>query len=384
MTKKEISEIRKQCNKKDYSFTKICGCYVHGKDRQTDTFSRSFYTLPEKDIHKYIDIFRKSLSGSLNKNLFNVPFGYKGDGKGIHESLDILVRTGLEDDEALELLYSAVIDSYNKVENYVILLMHNRYDVPGKASDGTTMEDASDEVYSYISCAICPVSLSKPGLAYQGREGFSSVKQDWVAGMPENAFLYPSFNGRSTDTGEALYYSSSAKHLREDFAEAVFENPLPLPAEIQKECFAGILEEIFEGSIEYGAVCEIKDCLDEIAVATEDAGGDSIGFLNEEQVRRIIEGAAGREIGDSEFETASKKVGWEKGGLYAGNLTDLKKFEIKMPEAMVRINEGMTARPEVKVVGGRNCLVIPIEGMMTVNGILARPDVVGNANGDEE
>jgi len=383
MIKKEISEIRKQCSKSDYSFTKICGCYVHGEDKETETFSSAFLALPEEDAHKYIDIFKKSLSGSLNKNLFNVPFGYKGDEKEIHEALDTLVRTGLNDNEALELLYSMIIDSYDKAENYAILLVHNRYDVPGKASDGTTMEDASDEVYSYLSCAICPVSLSKPGLAYQGTEGFSSLKQDWVAVMPENAFLYPSFSGRSTDTGETLYYSSSAKHLREDFAEALFGSPLPLPAETQKECFAGILEEIFEGPVEYGAVCEIKDCLDEIAVNAEDVGGDGAGILKEDQVRRIIEGVADREIKDSEFKEASKGIDWKENGLYVGNLTDLKKFEIKMPEAMVRINEGMTARPEVKVIDGRNCLVIPIEGMMTVNGIAVKPDSFSGGDSDE-
>ena len=379
MTKKEISEIRKQCSKKEYFFTKICGCYVHGEDKQTEAFSSAFLALPEEDAHKYIDIFKKSLSGALNKNLFNVPFGYKGDEKEFHEALDILVRTGLNDDEALELLYSMVIDSYDKAENYAILLVHNRYDVPGKASDGTTMEDASEEVYSYLSCAICPVSLSKPGLAYQGEEGFSSLKQDWVAGMPENAFLYPSFNGRSTDTGEALYYSSNAKHLREDFAEAVFGSPLPLSAEAQKECFAGILEEICEGPGAYSAVCEIKDCLDEIAVNAEDAGGGGAGILKKEQVKRIIEGVADREIGDREFEAASKGIDWEKGGLYAGNLTDMKKFEIKMPEAVVRINEGMTSRPEVRKIDGRNCLVIPIEGGMLINGIAVKPDAAGNA-----
>ena len=33
------------------------------------------------------------------------------------------------------------------------------------------MEDASDEVYSYILCSICPVDLSKPGLSYNELEG---------------------------------------------------------------------------------------------------------------------------------------------------------------------------------------------------------------------
>ncbi len=373
MTKKEISEIRKQCNKKDHSFTKICGCYVHGEDKQMDIFSGSFYMLPEEDADKYIDIFKKTLSGSLNKNLFNIPFGDQGQ-DGIHEALDGLVNSGLNDEDALDTLYSAIADSYGKAENYTILLIHNRYDIPGKAQDWTDMEDASDEVYSYISCAICPVSLSKPGLAYQGKGGFSSLKRDWVAGMPETAFLYPSFNGRSTDTGEALYYSSDAKHLKGDFAEALFGSPMPMPADLQKECFAGLVEEIFEGPVGYSKVCEIKDCLDELVLKAEQAGVEgSTGMLGEKQVKDIIEEAADREIQENEFKAAAKRLDWKKGDLYAGNLTDIKTFEIRTAEALIRVNEGMTARPEVKRIDGRNCIVIPIEGMMKVNGITVKP-----------
>lgn len=374
MTKKEISEVRKRCKKADNSFTRICGCYVHGEDRQTDTFAKKFQMLSEEDAYKYIDIFKKALSGSLNKNLFNVPFGYGSQGS-IHEALDTLVRTGLDDEESLDTLYDAVISSYDKAENYIILFIHNRYDVPGKAQDGTEMEDASDEVYSYLSCAICPVSLSKPGLAYQGDEGFSSLKQDWVAGMPETAFLYPSFNGRSTDTGEVLYYSSDAKHTKGYFVKYLFGNALPMPADTQKECFARIVEEILDGPTGYSEICEMKDCLDELATADVEAGGGSdAGMLKAEQVKAIIEEVAGREIRDDEFQAAVNLAGWENGSLYVGNLTDIKTFEIRTPGMLVRVNEGMTARPEIRKIDGRNCIVVPIEGTtLTVNGIAVSP-----------
>ena len=45
----------------------------------------------------------------------------------------------------------------------------------------------------------------------------------------------------------------------------------------------------------------------------------------------------------------------------------------------MRINEGMTSRPEVRKIDGRNCLVIPIEGGMLINGIAVKPDAAGNA-----
>ncbi|MCM1234506.1 MAG: DUF4317 domain-containing protein [Ruminococcus flavefaciens] len=374
MVKKEISEIRKQCSKTDNSFTRICGCYVHGEDRETGTFSGSFGMLPEDDAHKYIDIFKKSLSGSLNKNLFNVTFRY--DDGGVHEALDRLVKDGMKDEEDLETVYNAVAGSCGIPGNFAILLIHNRYDVPGKATDGTEMEDASEEVFSYISCAVCPVSLSKPGLAYQeDGSGFASVGRDWVAGMPAMAFLYPAFNGRSADTGEALYYSASARDLNAPFAEAFFGSGLPLPAAMQKACFTGLMEEAAGGPVAYGTACEVKDCLDEIVLAAEEAGVDGgAGVLGADKVKAILEGAADREIGENEFKEASEQMGLKEGsGLYAGNLTDVKLFEIRTPGALVRVDEGVTARPEVKKVDGRNCIVIPIEGDLEVNGIPAKP-----------
>lgn len=52
------------------------------------------------------------------------------------------------------------------------------------------MDDASDEVYSYILCSICPVDLSKPGLSYNELENlFQNRVRDWVVGKPELGFL---------------------------------------------------------------------------------------------------------------------------------------------------------------------------------------------------
>lgn len=310
MIKKEISEILKQFQKRDNSLTRVCACYVHGEGKEMDTFISAFQSLPEDDADKYIDIFKKTLSGPLDKNLFNVQFGNGGqDTERVHDALEALVDAGLNDGDALEVLYRAIIENYEKAENYVILLVHNRYDVPGKASDGAAMEDSSDEVFSYLSCAICPVSLSKPGLSYQGKNGFVSLEWDWVAGMPEAAFLYPSFNARASDIHKALYYSANVKDLKAGFVQAMFGTAAPLSAPIQKQAFTGILQEVFEGAVDYDTACNIKDCLDEAVVFAEESADSSACMLKEDQVKRV---------------------------------------------------------------DGRNCIVIPLEGDIEVNGILAK------------
>ncbi|KOF57622.1 hypothetical protein AGR56_15030 [Clostridium sp. DMHC 10] len=44
-------------------------------------------------------------------------------------------------------------------------LKDDAYDVMKKTTDNSKL-DESEEVYEYILCAICPVSLAKPALGY--------------------------------------------------------------------------------------------------------------------------------------------------------------------------------------------------------------------------
>ena len=101
----------------------------------------------------------------------------------------------------LDEFYQRIIDMYDYTGNYLILLVYSAYDVPGKTNDNILMDDASEEVYRFILCSICPVNLSKPGLSYNNETNQIQKRiQDWVVSMPMNGFLFPAFNDRSTDT----------------------------------------------------------------------------------------------------------------------------------------------------------------------------------------
>ena len=74
MTKQEISEIKKLFTPKNCSITRICGCYVDADKQKRMTLKEAFLGLPEEEMFKYIDIFRKTLSGSIGKTLLNMEF----------------------------------------------------------------------------------------------------------------------------------------------------------------------------------------------------------------------------------------------------------------------------------------------------------------------
>ncbi len=98
MNKKEIAEIKKLF-KKDYNgITRICGCYVDAEKNKRLELREAFYSLPEEEMFKYVDIFRKTLSGTLGKNLMNMEFpaeeetGEEGKQKFLME----LLQSGLQ------------------------------------------------------------------------------------------------------------------------------------------------------------------------------------------------------------------------------------------------------------------------------------------------
>ena len=79
MNKTEVTEIKKIFKKDDNGITRICGCYVDGEKNKRVELKEAFYSLPEEEMFKYVDIFRKTMSGTLGKNLMNMEFPMEED-----------------------------------------------------------------------------------------------------------------------------------------------------------------------------------------------------------------------------------------------------------------------------------------------------------------
>ena len=230
MNKKEVSEIKKQFTPDNCAITRICGCYVDGEKNKKTQLKEAFLSLPEEEIFKYFELFRKTLSGTIGKNLLNMEFPLSAENAGGTQDFLLKLRASqLTDDALLDAFYDRIIESYDYGENYLILVIHAAYDIPGKSSDGSEMFDASDEVYEYLLCSICPVKLSKPGLSYHAEDNtFGERVRDWIVEMPDVGFLFPAFNDRSTDLHSILYYAKNAEELRASLVENLLGAILPL------------------------------------------------------------------------------------------------------------------------------------------------------------
>ena len=74
MNKKEISEIKKQLTPENCALTRLCACYVDGEKNKKSEMKEAFLSQSEEECFKYFEIFRKSLSGTVGKNLINLEF----------------------------------------------------------------------------------------------------------------------------------------------------------------------------------------------------------------------------------------------------------------------------------------------------------------------
>lgn len=372
MNKKEIAEIKKQFTKDKCAITRICGCYVDGEKNKKTELKEAFLSLPEEEMFKYFNIFRKALSGSMGKNLLTMEFPLETEEPG--GTQDFLMRlraSALKDDILLEEFYDRVIENYYSVENYLILLIHAAYDVPGKAADGEEMFDASEEVYEHILCCICPVTLSKPGLAYdEESNSFRTRICDRVVDMPDIGFLFPAFHDRSSDVHGLLYYASKPEELRFDFVDPVLGCELPMSAGGQKETFQTIVEETLGDGCDYEVVRNIHEKLNEMIEEKKEEPDPVI--LDRAEVKRLFEYSGVEEDRLTDFEEKFDAAAGEKTCFVATNVANTRQFEVRTPDVVVKVSPDRMDLVQTRVLDGVKCLVIELNDRVELNGIPVR------------
>lgn len=374
MNKKEISEIKKLFANENSVISTICGCYVDGDKNKKSMMREAFLSLPQDEMHKYMAIFRKCMTGTLGKNILNMEFADAATEVTVsQQKLMDLRDSELKDDAVLETFYDEIIANYNTADNYLILLVYGVYDVPGRTSDGIEMEDASDEIYRHILCCICPVKLSKPGLSYNSEQnGFHERIRDWVVDMPAMGFLYPAFNERSADVNSILYYSSKAEELKFDFVETVLGCTLPMTAGGQKETFQTIIQDTLGDECEFEVVKEIHEQLTELIEEKKD--DETPLELGKREVVNLLaaSGVDNQKIEELENNFEEATGGSMTQPLLASNVASTRKFEIKTPDVVVQVKPDRTDLVETRMIDNVPYLLITLSDSVQVNGIDVR------------
>lgn len=342
MNRKEIMEIKKIMTIENCTITRITGVYVDVDKERSSSFVTPFLGLPDEEILKYLDIFRKTLSGKIGKNLNTVKFEHKNL-TTTQQILMILRDSGLKDvtkgitNESMSLmeLYNRIAKGYITSEPYIILIAHGAYDIPGVTSDNKEVEDGSEEVYTYLLCCICPVKLSKDGLCREPSGRIGCADREWMVDAPAAGFLFPAFDGRSNTIDRMLYYQ---------------KKPDPI--------LWGLLQELG---------CSIPYSLSEQVTAFKEAV-QAAGINNFDAIKELmasLENEARNDIrGDKTLKDS--QVLHLDDDVQVSNVTG--QFLIEVPGATVKIDPSYTDRAMVKTINGTRYLMVEADSM-TVNGI---------------
>lgn len=370
MKKKEISEIKKIFTPANCCLTRICSCYVDAEKNKRAELKEAFLSLPEEEAFKYFNIFRGALSGAVAKNLINLEFTKESEGEGGAQELLLALREeGLKNEYLLNEFYDKIIGSYDYGENYYIVLVHGVYDVPGRSSDGVEMYDASDFVYEFIQCAICPVKLTKGALSYNtDKNAVEARKRDWVVEAPDTGFLFPAFNDRQTDIHGTLLYAKKPDDYfsyRKVITEVLGANE-PLVAGSQEYAFKKMTEDLLKENCSFKAVKGIYE--DVLELVAESDGEPTV--IDLKRAKKIWEsnGADQKEL--DEFEETDKD---SFPILTATNVINTKSFNIKTEGLEIKVKPDYAHRVECRMIDGRPCVVMAVSDHLEVNGITVRP-----------
>lgn len=302
MKKKDILELKKRFKKDDCTFTKMCGCYVNGEKNIILNFRKTFLNLDEDEFFKYLEIAKKTVSGTIGNNLLELEFPMDQEEPGGKQHfLMELKRSALKNDSLLNDFYKTIIDNYDYTGNFLILLFHDAYDVITKTTDNGKL-DESEEVYEYIICAICPVSLAKPGLAYFENDNTIGARlRDWVVEAPAQGFIFPAFTDRSSDIHSVMYYTKNAKDPHPELMEYVLGCNSKQTAAEQKEVFSNIIRNAVGADEEKSdaLLMEIQDTLNNMIDEHETVNGkncEPIALTNDTIQNLLVESGASEEL----------------------------------------------------------------------------------------
>ena len=374
MNEKEISEIRRRLRPDKNNITGIRGCYVNEKREIISLFSQSLALMPQEESEEYLSLFKRTLSGTLDKNLIDISFSTQQvvDSEE-HKLLMALRDSSLKDETAVQTFFQHVIQALQLEGNYLILLANDTYDIPFRAKDGQKQDDACSEVYSYILCSICPVKMTKPALSYSALEnGFHNSKAGWVVSAPELGFLFPAFDDRSANLYDSLYYSRNIQETHSEFVDAVFHSDLPMPAAVQKETFQTVLEDSLAEDCSYEVVQSIHEQLCEKIETHKEEKEESPLAISKNELKSALESCG---VSQKHVDAFEEKFDTDFGAgaeLSPHNVVDSKRFEIRTPDVMIQVNPEHSDLIETRIIGGSKYILIRADKNVEVNGVNIR------------
>ena len=371
MNEKEIGELRRRFRPEKSNITHVRGCYVNEKREIVSQFDQSLAMMTQTETEEILAILRRTLSGTLGKNLIDVSFDTSQVvDSDEHKLLMALRQSALQDENAVQEFFFRVTQSLVMEGNYMILLVHDAYDVPFRSADGFQQEDASSEVYSYMLCSICPVKMTKPALSYYAHENrFYNRDADWIISPPELGFLFPAFDDRCANLYASLYYTRNAGENHQEFVDTIFRQEIPMPAEAQKETFDDLLGQALAEECSLEVVQTVHEQLCDKIEAHKQNKEEEPLTLTKRQVSEVLSDSGVSEERVAAFEEKFDASFGAEAALSPRNLVDARRFKVCTPDVTIQVNPERSDLVETRLIGGVRYILIRAEEGVEVNGV---------------
>ena len=346
-------------------------------------------------MYKYLEIAKKTLSGTVGNNLLSLEFPLEEEESGGKQQFLLGLREiRLKNPDLLDRLYDLIIENYDYAGNFLILIFHDAYDVITKTSDNGKL-DESEEVFEYLLCAICPVTLTKPGLGYREDEHRIGPRiRDWVVGAPDAGFIFPAFSERSTDIHSTIFYTKDAKNPHAELMAGGLGCIPKRTATEQKQAFQSIVDTILPEEDDSNTLLkmDLQDNLygmaEEFAL-THEGDEEATLLLNQETLKNLMEESGVPEEKAAKFEnsyieefgdTVPTVESLVDTKAVAANAERREKIEliqqvehlrqqlddnpvddVKTYDVVLRVKPEKVSQISSRVIEGKKCLVIPME-----------------------
>ena len=373
MNQKETGELRRRFRPNKNAIGRVYGCYAAPSGEIIAELDQPLSLIGEEEAERYLSLLKKTMSGSLGRNLIDIEFETRQVAEGEeHRLLRALRDCGLKDEGLRRTFYQRAVQSLgtSMEDNYVILLAHDTYDVPFKSRDGETQDDASDQVFSYIVCAVCPVKEGKPGLGYFPAERqFHSARAGELVAPPELGFLFPAFDNRAANLYNALYYIHKPETLYGEFISGVLGAEPPMSAPEQKGAFETALSDALGSECSMGVVQAVHEQVRERIELHKESHDPEPLTLTPGQVGGMLRECGIEEERVSAFQDYCEQQFGEDAQLDPNNIIDSKRFVIKAGEITVTVKPELSGQVEARVIDGRKYILIPAGDGVEVNGL---------------
>lgn len=373
MNEKEVAELRRHLHPDRHTIVNVHGCYVNSQKKVISRFKQSMGMMQDAEREQYLALFKKVLSGTLGRNLLEIPFSATDVAEGEEHGLLMRLReTRLQDGEALETFWQRVIDTLEEEENYLILLCHSNYDVPFRSKTDALDRDGdrNQEVYSHLLCCVCPVKEGKSGLSYdRDRDGFHMEYGDALAAPPVLGFLFPAFDERRANLYSALMYTKDAKNIHEAFVDRIFHTKAPMSAPEQRSGFEAVLSDALEEECSMEVVQSVHQHLRTIIAEHKESKVPEPLTITRATVDEVLE-----DCGVSEPKLAAFHVRFDEAfgsgeSLPPRNLIDSKRFQVKTPTVSIQVDPDYLDQVKTRYLDGVPYITIRVDEGVEVNGV---------------